>query len=214
MRSVLTNFIHVFEIASFLVSFIVFFHKATPRYIKLFTPLLLVTCTVEVIGSMNNRTHIKAVACMFNYYMLLELPFFFFVLFCVIQHPLFKKLVAGAGALFFIVRLISIIPNPYRFHAYSYSMGAMLLVFFCVYYFYEFFKAEHVRNLKYEPAFWICLSVLIFFSCTLPIWTTWALKLTEPEKVLYATILSVTNYVMYTLFIVAFWCQRNINKMQ
>lgn len=214
MRTVLTNFILFFEIASFLVSLTVFFNKATPRYIKLFSPLLLITCIVETIGCLYNVTYKKGVACMFNYYMLLEFVFFFFVLYHIIQHPRLKMIIAGAGAVHFVVRLISIIPNPYRFHTYTYSIGAMLLVFFCVYYFYEFFKAESVRNLRREPAFWICLSILVFFSCTLPIWTTWVLHLTETEKVLFTTILSITNYVMYTLFIVAFWCQRTINSMQ
>ncbi len=42
----------------------------------------------------------------------------------------------------------------------TYSLGCLLIVGICIYYFYELFHLPSSVNLLREPAFWICTGLL------------------------------------------------------
>jgi len=82
------------------------------------------------------------------------------------------KILTGLFVLFFI---LTIIKEPlifrdisYRTLNITYTIEAIILLIFCLLYYFELFKSPPVLVLLNEPSFWVSTGLFFFLSCTLP----------------------------------------------
>lgn len=67
---------------------------------------------------------------------------------------------------FYIFAVVSAvwIDGVFNFNAYARSFGAILLIFFCLTYYYQRLKMLDMEHLEQDPLFWISTGSLIYFS--------------------------------------------------
>ena len=99
------------------------------------------------------------------------------------------------------------------FQSMTNSLGSLLVVAACIYYFWELFQQSTYIKLGREPAFWICSGLLFYYACSFPIYGLINFITTEIGiiKVL-AIILDSVNIFLYLSFIIAFLCRLKIKK--
>ena len=94
------------------------------------------------------------------------------------------------------------------FHTVTYSLGCLLIVVFCIYYFLELFRLPKSVKLKNNPAFWICTGLLFFYCCGFPLYGLMNYWIGISKLILqnFSNIVTILNIFLYTLFAIAFLC--------
>lgn len=199
-----------FIVLSWVVSLFVY-KKNFPLYLKLLSPFLLLAAVTEVyanylysIGHNNN--------VIYNFFSAFEFCFYLLLIHLVIKDPRIKKLIILCIYLYGFLAVLNIlfIQGIHTFHSATYSAGCLLLVMFCIYYFYELFKMPESGKLEYNPAFWICTGLLFFYCCSFPLYAVvnlwgrkWDLMLNS-----FIMIMTILNIFLYSLFSIAFLCTK------
>jgi hypothetical protein len=84
-------------------------------------------------------------------------------------------------------------------------MGAILVIAFVIYYFYELFRTPRYEKLILQPDFWIATAFLFFYGPTLPILAATNLIVDYPGKFLDAAedVIYIANFTEYCLLTIA-----------
>jgi hypothetical protein len=171
---------------------------------------------VEITGWLFMK-HINA-TLLFNIFTTFELVFYLFIIRFSIYNAKVKKIILWLLAGYPLLVLIDIlfILQPKTFHSITYSLGCLLVVAACIYYFFEIFQSTNSVNLLKEPAFWICSGLLFFYCCTFPLIGLWNQLGGLPDIILrnLNAILQVLNILLYSLFSIAFLCRLKLRKSQ
>jgi hypothetical protein len=204
-----------FLIFSILVGVMLFFQHGVPLYLKLLPLFLLITLGVEFAGFWMFR-HYGSNMALYNFYLVFNFCFFLFVLRAIISDPFFKKLglivILTYGAL--AVFNLFYFQKLHTWNSITYSLGSLLIVAFCIYYFLELFRKPKSTKLTTEPAFWIVSGLLFFYCCSFPFLGLNNLVQHAPEVIKrnLSTILTVLNILLYLLFSIAFLCRLRPGK--
>jgi hypothetical protein len=198
-----------------LVSLCLYRQGPSDIYLRLFPAFLfIVTICAGILGYTAYRTINNLV--LFNALTIFQCCFYFFVLSRIIRNPIVRAiaihliwiypLVAGLNIVFF--------QNIYTFHSITYSLGGLLIVALCVFYFFELFQRPESINLTRNPDFWICSGLLFYFACTFPIYGMANNMNNMPRFILgnINIIFNVLDILLYTSFIIAFLCRLKIRK--
>jgi hypothetical protein len=202
-------------VVSVLASATIYFNRLAPLYLKLFPPFLVITTCVETIGY---YTRIKGINStpMFNFFTTFEFVFYFYILYSIINLQKIKKVILFCLWLYPVVAIIDIlfIQGITRMHFFMLNVGAVLIVIFCIAYFYQLIKLPKQAYPLHEPAFWICCGLLFFYSITLPIMAGMKLLLFRDafELKLYYILINISNFFLYGLITVAFICRLRLAK--
>lgn len=205
--------IYIYFIAlSFLVSLSVF-HKFRGFlfYLKLFPPFLFATLIAEISGSYlwsvgkNNLS-------LYNFFTAFEFCFYLWIISLVINNIRAKKIIRIVSVFYALSAIANIlfIQKMKTFHTVTYSFGCLLVVAFCIYYFFELFRIPKSIKLKNNPAFWICSGLLFFYCCGFPLyglinyWSGISTLITNS----FDHIVTILNIFLYSLFTIAFLCIR------
>jgi hypothetical protein len=201
----------LFIAISFLVGLsIYFFRKNVPEYLKLLPPFLLLTLLVELLGAYLASVN-KNNLLLYNLFTVFSICFYLFIIKKIINNIKVKKIINIATALYAVIALVNIfyIQGVNTFHTVTFALGCLLLVVFCIYYFFELFTFPKSMDLKKNPAFWICCGLLFFYACSLPLygfinfWMKFKFIVAN-----FLTIITILNLFLYTLFTIAFLCVR------
>ena len=199
-----------FIAASFLVSLLVYIKpKASPFYLKLFPPFLFATLIVEGLGSYLYSIGKNNIS-LYNFFTVFEFLFYLYIISLVISNPKMKKIIRITAILYVIVAMVNILffQKMKTFHTITYSLGCLVVVVFCIYYFLELFRLTKSVKLINSPTFWICSGLLFFYCCGFPLYgliNYWS----GISKLLvrnFDEIFTILNIFLYTLFTVAFLC--------
>ena len=109
---------------------------------------------------------------------------------------------------FFLIQKVAV------FNTMTYSLGCLLIVTFCIYYFFELFQLPHSIILSKEPNFWICSGLLFYFSCTFPVFGLLNF-FSAPSKTIVQTVTIISNLLdvlLYSSFTIAFLCRIKIKR--
>jgi hypothetical protein len=208
ISTLLMGIILFFEALSFLVSLLLCLRKDVHLYLRFFPIFLFITVVIESIGFML-RGEGFASRPMFNYFTAFEFVFYFFVLRLMIKDNRVRRIILYCTILYPVIAIVYILSRKfYDFHSLTYNIGAIAVVCFCVYYFYELFKTPVINSLLKEPSFWICAGLLVYYSCTVPLAgvINYLSPNIELEENLGRLILAITNFLLYSSFMVAFYC--------
>lgn len=205
----------IFLIVCSIASITAFFQKPSPFYLRLFPFYFLVTLLVQQIGIYLSQHSIHN-AILYSTYAMLEFPFYFFVLWCIIQKNQVKKAILIILILYSLTEGLNLIffKQGGTFHTVNYGIGCSLIVIFCIVYFVELFQLPKALDLKREPAFWICTAIFFSYVCTFPFWGLVGFLSAAPPFILkkLETILLIINILSYSLFTIAFLCRIRIRK--
>jgi hypothetical protein len=198
-----------------IAGFTVYFQRQIPLYLKLFPIYLLVCATVELLAPWMRKNTGSNVP-LYNFYMVFNFSFLLFVLREIIVEKLFKKVILFSIIVFVLFSLANIIyvQKPVIWNSMSYALGALLVVAYCIYYFFELFKKPISTKLTREPPFWIVCGLLFFYCCSFPLFGLNNFLADAPLVLLrnLGSILILLNILLYLLFAIAFLCRFNVKN--
>lgn len=199
----------IFISISFIVSFNVYKQDNSAFYLKLFPPYLGLTLLIEIVGNYLVNRNIETYI-LYNIFGVVEFAFFLFILSKIIQNKVMRRIISITlilNALISLGNLLLFQTDSYA--SISYSVGSLLVVIFCIYYFFELFRYPKFVNLVKEPSFWICSGLLFYFCCSFPLLGLTTFLESIPEVLLnhFFILLNVLNISLYSLFIIAFLCR-------
>ncbi|AEW02011.1 hypothetical protein Niako_5780 [Niastella koreensis GR20-10] len=206
----------IIEVICFLASLALFFQASLPRYLKTFPFFLLLTIIIEIIGDLLVKRKIDSIP-MYNIFTTFEFIFYLYILRRIIYNVRVKKLIVLLMAIYPVLVLINMLFfQENTFHTNTYSLGCLLIVGACIYYFYEIFQTTHSVNLVKEPAFWICSGLLFFYTCSFPLVGLWNHLYGLPRIILLNlnAVLQILNILLYSLFSIAFLCRVRFRKIR
>lgn len=150
-----------FAIIAFLASLINYFWGDSEKYLRFFSLFLLVTVLIELIASWLVTVG-KENAGLYNVFSIFNFCFYFFILRAIIQKKFVKKTILCVLVIFPILSTWNIlfVQKINVFNSMTFSIGSLLVVAMCVYYYVELFRLPYAVNLLREPAFWICSGLL------------------------------------------------------
>ena len=209
--------IYIYFIAiSFIASLSVYFtSKSTPVYLKLFPPFLLATLIAESLGSYLSSIR-KSNVWLYNFFSVLEFCFYLLVISLIINNRRIKKITRITLILYAVITVVNIIfiQKIKAFHTVTYAFGCLLIVIFCIYYFFELFKNPKSVKLKNNPAFWICSALLFFYCCGFPLFglSNFLNGISNLIIKNFYAIIIILNIFLYSLFTIAFLCRLKTRK--
>jgi len=200
---------------SSIVGLVVSFRGNAPSYLKFLPYFLFVTFVLEVIGWQMGQQGINN-AIYFNFFSLIFFIYYLYIIHQILRSAIIKRILLFCVILYPIIALINIffIQGPHVFHTMTYSIGALLTIIFCVYFFYELFRIPHSITLKNHPGFWIVTGLLFFNTCSLP-FIGLANYIYQFSPVLINNIqfiLGFLNVLLYLLITIAFLCRVNFQR--
>ena len=202
----------IIETISFLASGTLFFQVSTPTFLRYFFVFLLLTIVVE--SSVLVKVGINVIL-LYNFFSAFEFVFYLFILMNIIQNPRIKK------AILHILWIypVSVVVNVFLFqvnvfHSITYTIGCLLTVASCIYYFLEIFRKPGSINLLREPAFWLCTGLLFYYTCSFLLLGLYNYIQGLPKVIIshIYTILTIMNFLLYILFSIAFLCRIKIRR--
>jgi hypothetical protein len=203
-----------FEVLCFLASLTLFFQKGTPRYMKSFPFCLLATVAVELIGWRIAKSRV-VVLWLYNSFALVISDYYLFLLWNFINNTKVKRVIGHSIWIYMILGLINLFfIQVNTFNSITFAIGCLLIVAFCIYYFFELFELPKSINLVREQAFWITSGLLFFHCCSFMLFS-----LTNLLSKSSAGILKNLQYrldmiliMFYLLFTIASLCRLHLSK--
>lgn len=199
-----------------LASFSVYNKKHQPFYLKLFSPFLLVTLVVEITAHLLTEKGLDN-TYLYHYFFPIEFTFYLFIAYNILSRKLLRKAIVVSTLIYLITISIYYSQNVIQgFPTIAYSMGAILVLFFYSFYFFEIVRLPINLTPKREEGFWVFFGVVLYYSTTLPIWLTIQFMVGFSDGTLsyLSTLLMLMNYSLYISFIIAFFCKQLFKKKE
>ena len=150
-----------------------------------------------------------------NIFTILEFLIFYYFLIKRIRSVFIKRLMRLFIFLFIFITAYfwgftnEFFQNPARLTV----IESFLIIFSCLFYFYELFKYPLIKNLLSEPSFWMVTGMLFLFSSIVPLFLIHD-YIAKNFSILYDNLYSI-NFIAYSLlfvlFIIGFRCQMKIS---
>jgi hypothetical protein len=205
------------EIICLLASLTLFFQGSIPQYMKAFSFFMLITLIVEITGWLFMKYNVNKiqVTLLYNIFTAFEFEYYLLIIRFTLYNKKVKRIISWLLVVYpFLVLINMLFIQPNAFHTITYSLGCLLVVAACIYYFFEIFQITNSVNLLKEPAFWICSGLLFFYCCTFPLIGLWNRLRGLPEIILgnLNHILTLLNVLLYSLFSIAFLCRLKFRR--
>ncbi len=177
--------------------------------------ILILTLIVEIIAWRLSEQGINN-ALFYNLFTVAYFIVYMHIIKRITVSPRVRKVIMATIFIYSVVALINIffIQGKEVFHTITYSIGSLLVIGFCVHFFYELFKLPSSVDLKKYPAFWFVTALLFFYCCALPLagLTNFIGEFAPAVVENLSSILEVINSLVYSLFTIALLCRRNMRK--
>jgi hypothetical protein len=208
--------------ACFLVSLSVFFQKPVPRYLKLFPVYLFCALILGMIAEWLSY-HNEYSTGLINVWSIFEFCFFFYVLHEIILSKKVKRMILFIISLFVLFAFVNIIfiQKKVGFNPVNFTVGCLIVVSLCIYYFVELFQKTETESLARLPAFWIASGLLFNNVLSFPVSAldNFMEKLTRENYKAYHIIFDniglITNIIILLtsiLYSIGFLCRIRIRK--
>ena len=200
-----------FIILNLAVSLKVFSKKNTDfPYLKTFPVFLIVTLCVEYFG-----TYLYSVGynnlILYNLFSILECCYFQWLISRMVSSRSIKNVMRMTILFYAALSLGNIFLFQTKgFHTVTYSLGCLIIVIECIYFFLELFRNPKAVNLVSNPNFWICSAILFWYSCGFPLYgfiNYWS-KISRLVVVNFESIVTILNIFLYSLFTIGFLCMK------
>jgi hypothetical protein len=212
----MSSYIQLFSVfLSFLAGLTAFFRPRASLSLRVFPLFLLLTLIVEIFGQYL-ADHKHSNIGIFNFFEILEFTFYFWVLQHIIRNSVAKKIIFHLVWVFPLFSFMNVffIQGLNTFNTITYSLGSLIIVILTIFYFFELFQLPGSIPVLREPAFWICCGLLIYYSCSFPMFAlvTRLSKNTPLLVINLEVILDTINILLYSTFTIAFLCSLRMRK--
>lgn len=210
------------QLTIFLISLSVFARKPVPIYLKLFPLyfflLMIVDKIIEYTTDLSIHNNI-----LLNIWGPLEFSFYFFVISQVIVSRKVKKRIFYITMAFIIFAYINLFffQQNDLFNPVNFTIGTVIAVIFCIYYFFELFQKTEAQSLVRLPSFWIVSAILFNVVLIFPIFALISF-MNQLNKANQRTSLIILNNIVaifniisvltYTLYSIGFLCRIRTSK--
>jgi hypothetical protein len=210
------------QLTIFLISLSVFARKPVPIYLKLFPLyfflLMIVDKIIEYTTDLSIHNNI-----LLNIWGPLEFSFYFFVISQVIVSKKVKKRIFYITMAFIIFAYINLFffQQNDLFNPVNFTIGTVIAVIFCIYYFFELFQKTEAQSLVRLPSFWIVSAILFNVVLIFPIFALISF-MNQLNKANQRTSLIILNNIVaifniisvltYTLYSIGFLCRIRTSK--
>lgn len=193
-----------------------FVRSGRSRFLKWFTPFLFSTALVETIA---NKMAYRGIPNLwiYNFFSVVEFTFYFLFFYFQLRGDNTKRTVLATVYVYPIVALVNIIffqgNNSQGLHTYTVMLGAILIVVFCMTYFYQVLRFPEMASLVRVPAFWIIAGLLFFYACTFVTvsLTNYFIELRYYSGIL-DSIMQLANVFLYILISIGLLCTLKVRK--
>jgi len=210
MKYYMQHILYLLELMACITGFI-YWKKIKLSFWKWFPFYLAIICAVELTGDfLNYREEYIVKNIIYNNFSIpLEFLFFYWLYYKYASGRKSKHLVIFGT----LVYLTSIILDQvyfkdtnYFFDSFSYSIGNMVLLVAIISFFIQFSKGNEIIHFKSSMIFWVSLGALIFYLGSLPFFGFYNLLFKKHRQIFifYSYIMYICNWIMYSLFTVAF----------
>jgi hypothetical protein len=200
---------------AFLASLTIFFQPVSQHYLKYLCIFLFVNFIMETVLGYTAFRHVNNV-WLNNIDTLLTISFQLYVLREIFASRKAQKIFLFIFLLYPVVAILNIflVQHFRNFHTMTYSLGSLLIVTGCIYYFWELFQQKNSVDLIRQPPFWICSGLLFYYCCTLPVYGLTNFITNLPQVILQnlLAIVIVINICLYLSFTIAFLCRLKIKR--
>lgn len=203
-----------FEIAAFIVSLLTY-HSLKGTAFRLFPIFLFFIVGVELSGTYIAKTLHEKNGWLLNISTTLEFIFYAYIFSQTLRGPLYKKITLGFMVFYpmLVVLNMTFIQGFIEFHSYTNALGSVLMVIFCSLFFYELLLNPLEGELHKVPMFWVSTGILFFYLGDLSFDLLYnLLKYDAMGRDLFKSINNNLILILYSCFIIAFLCQRNLVK--
>jgi hypothetical protein len=189
--------------------------KSSPIYLKLLPLFLLTIIVIEWVGRYIYKPGENNLL-LYNILSVYEFLFYCYYLFQIIDSRLTKNTIVFVSFLSPVILVYNLLyfQGVHQFTTLTFIPSSILLIIFGLIYIYQIFNKAELVDLKREPSFWICISLIFYFSVTVSILgnLNYISTLSKSYINLSHSILLTVNCFHYLLFLIAFICPINIRK--
>lgn len=182
---------------------------------RLFPFFLLFIVVVELTGDYTGRVLHYKNSWLYNISTTLEFIFYAYIFSCTLRNPAYKKMTLVFMVFFPLLVLLNmaLLQGFSEFHSYTNALGSVLMVIFCCFFFYELLLNPLEGQLHKVPMFWVSTGILFFYLGDLSFDLLYnLLKNDAMGRDLFKSINNNLILILYSCFIIAFLCQRNLVK--
>ncbi len=205
----------IFMAIALLASLALFVQPRADLYLTLFPWFLLLGLLGEF-WSDYRAFHQENNIMLTNLTSIYSVIFYLFVLQRIIRTPKMKKFLAYVLPGYILLSVINIfLVQKVGVHSMSYSLGCLLIVAACIFYFWELFQQPQSVNLVREPAFWICSGLLFYYACTFPLFGLLNfIQISKYDTIVrnLVIVLVLLNMFLNLSFTIAFLCRLKIKR--
>ncbi len=204
----------IIQLILFLISLSVFVQKPRPLYLKLF-PIYLFLDLIDGLLMGYLQLHGKFTTGVANSWGIFEFCFYYLVLREIIVNIKMRRLILIVIFIFPIFAMINLyFQKKVGFNPVNFTIGSLITVSFCIYYFVELFRRADSELLTRLPAFWITTAILFTVVLTFPFFSFISFITKMPELIIENIV--IIFYVIYsltsTLYTIAFLCRIKIKR--
>jgi|GEM_PF-647412 len=210
------------QLSIFIISFLVFVRKPVPLYLRLF-PLyffLLLITDLALEYTQSRGIHNNIIP---NTTGILEFSFYFFVIRSVIANIKVKNRIFYTTIVFVIFAIINLvfIQRNDLFNPINFTIGTVITVVFCIYYFFELFQKTETQSLARLTSFWVVSGILFNVVLIFPIFALISFMDTLSKANLKTSmivfnhiesIFEVISVLTYILYSIGFICRIRTSK--
>jgi hypothetical protein len=213
MEAVLFYLVPVFSGIAFLASLTIYFRRPPEGYFRIFSFYLLYDFITTTIGYYLDKRHYNTILYS-DLTTIVSLCFYIYLMRVIIRSPKAKRILLYCLVAFPLISAINIfLVQKSGFQTMTYSLGSLLIVGACIYYFWELFQSKNYVNLAREPTFWICSGLLFYYTCQFPVYGL--VNHISTDKAVVQVIVVVLDFVgilLYLSFTIAFLCRLKPRK--
>ena len=219
MKFNLSDFI---QLSIFLISLTVYLRKPIPiylRYIPLyFFCLMIVDKAVDY--TYDHGIHNNFIL---NTWSIIEFSFYFFILREIIGSMRIKKRILYIIIVYAILSFINLIffQSNDLFNPINFTIGTVITVILCIYYFFELFQKTEAHSLSRLPSFWIVSAILFNVVLIFPIFALVSFMNSlskanlKTSMIIFNNIVAIFNIISvltYILYSIGFLCRIRTSK--
>jgi len=141
------------------------YKKSGLNWARLFTIYLIISICLQWTGYWYSHLTGKSNHFIFNIELIIEILFYSYLFYHSINLPFLKSvvLVASAGTLIFVAINIAVIQGFFYYNTYTFYVQAVMVILFCLLYFYDLIKQDVIIHLYERPIFWISTGLFFFY---------------------------------------------------
>lgn len=209
---------YILPIASaipFLASLTIFLQPTSERYLRHFSLFLFVNCLIDTATDISAMHQINNLFLV-NLQSMVVLSFQIYLVRAIVNGRKAKKVFLYFLLVYLLLSLANffLVQKTIVFNTMTYSLGCLLIVSACIYYFWELFQSRYSVSLLRQPPFWICSGLLFYYTCSFPLQSLQNFIHALPNVILQnlLIIFILLNCFLYLSFTIAYLCRLKTRK--